>query len=90
MLQADRQASQWLGESVAVDMRETRQVLVMRLCPSLWRRVQHLENSCQPGTEVRRVSRHALLDVRQGEVVLFKGPNVIGERAQERPHREQL
>ncbi len=40
-LRADKRASRWLGERVAVDMRETRQVLVSRLWSSLWRRVQH-------------------------------------------------
>ena len=71
-------------------MRETRQVLVSRLWSSLWRRVQHPENSGEPGTDVRRVYGPLVLDVRREEVALLKGPNVTGEQAQQRPHKEQL
>ena len=82
--------AQDFGEQLAVHVRKARQILIERHLTALNRRVQHLEEPCQPRTEVGSVVRCALLNELEKDVARLEDPGVVGKQAEHDSDQEQL
>ena len=77
-------------EQVAVDVGKPREVFVERRRPFVLRRVQHLEQQRQPGTEIGPVLPRPCLDELEEDVARLEYPRVVGEHAEHHPDEKPL
>ena len=82
--------TQGFGKQLAVHVRKACQILIERHLTALNWRVQHLEEPCQPRTEVGSVDRCALLNKLEKDVARLEDPCVVGKQAEHDSDQKQL
>ena len=71
--------------TVAVYVRELRQILVKYGGPLGHRRIEHLEQLRQPGTQVRAVHAGAVLQELEEDVAGLEDASVVGKQTEHDP-----